>query len=83
LVPATCTVVPTPPLLGESELIVGAETPDTTLKLLVLSAVPPAVVTAIFPLVAPDATVNVSDVGDATENAPEVPLSFTEVAPVS
>jgi hypothetical protein len=46
-VPVTTTVAPTPPVGGEKPEITGV-----TRKLLVLVAVPPAVVTLIFPVVA-------------------------------
>ncbi len=56
LVPVITTLAPTGPLVGEKLVIVGAA---TTVKLLALVAVPPGVVTAIVPLVAPAGTVAV------------------------
>jgi hypothetical protein len=56
LVPVRTTVVPTGPLLGLKLLTVGAA---TTVKLVGLVAVPPEVVTAIVPVVAPVGTVAV------------------------
>jgi hypothetical protein len=56
LVPVITTLVPTPPLVGEKLAIVGAR---TTVKLLALVAVPPGVVTAMSPVVAPEGTVAV------------------------
>jgi hypothetical protein len=55
LVPVIVTAVPTGPLVGLNPEIVGAA-PDTV-KLPLLVAVPPAVVTLIGPLDAPDGTV--------------------------
>ena len=55
-VPLTSTVAPTGPLAGEKPEIVGAA---MTEKLLALVAVPPDVVTANVPVVAPDGTVAV------------------------
>ena len=57
LVPVTTTVVPTGPLVGEKLVIVGGGT--VTVKFVALVAVPPGVVTAIFPVVAPVGTVAV------------------------
>ena len=53
LVPLTTTVVPTGPLVGEKPVIAGA---GITVKLPALVAVPPGVVTAIVPVVAPEGT---------------------------
>ena len=55
LVPLIVTLVPTGPLLGLKELIVGGET--VTVKLLLLVAVPAGVVTVMGPVVAPLGTV--------------------------
>ena len=53
-VPLMVTPVPTGPLAGPKLVIVGA---GTTVKLLALVAVPPAVVTLSVPVVAPAGTV--------------------------
>jgi len=45
-------IVPTVPLVGAKELMVGAAAP-LTVKLLLLQAVKPLLVTPIFPVVAP------------------------------
>ena len=52
-VPVITTLVPTGPLVGEKPAIVGAA---ITVKLLAVLAVPPGVVTAIGPVVAPEGT---------------------------
>ena len=54
-VPLIVTLVPTAPLVGVKLVIVGALA--VTLNTLALVAVPPGVVTAIGPLVAPAGTV--------------------------
>jgi len=59
-VPVIVTLVPALPLVGESDEIVGAAVDPVTLKLVELVAVPPAVVTAIGPVVAPAGTVAVT-----------------------
>ena len=58
LVPVRITEVPTAPLLGLKLVIVGATT--VTVKLVLLVTVPPGVVTAIGPVVAPLGTRAVS-----------------------
>jgi len=55
-VPLIVTLVPTGPLVGEKLVIVGAEV-ELTVKLFVLVAVPPGVVTLNGPVVAPVGTV--------------------------
>ncbi len=55
-VPVITTLVPTGPLVGEKPAIVGE---PITVKLLALVAVPPGVVAAIGPVVAPVGTVAV------------------------
>ena len=55
LLPVIVTVVPTGPLVGLKELIVGG--PTVTVKALLLPPVPAAVVTLIGPVVAPVGTV--------------------------
>jgi len=80
-VPVIVTRVPMGPVVGVKELIVGRDA--VTVKLPVLVAVPPGVVTVIFPVVAPVGTVTVIDVADTTLNAvAAVVLNFTAVAPV-
>ena len=59
LVPVMTTLVPTGPLAGEKLVIVGGCAAAVTVKLLALVAVPPGVVTAIGPVVAPAGTVAV------------------------
>ena len=81
-VPASVTTVPTEPLVGEKEEIVGATVTVVTTKLVVVVAVPPGVVTAIGPVAAPVGTVAVSDVSDTTVNGALVPAKVTLVAPV-
>ena len=54
LVPVMVTTVPTGPLVGVNELIVGGEV--VTVKLLALVAAPAVVVTRIGPVVAPVGT---------------------------
>ena len=79
LVPLIVTVAPTPPLVGEKLLIVGA---GMTVKVLPLLAVPPAVVTLIGPVEAPAGTVAVIVVAEFTVNVALVPLNSTALAPV-
>lgn len=55
-VPVSVTVDPTTPLEGVNDEIVGG---GITVKFEVLVPVPPAVVTEIFPVVAPEGTVAV------------------------
>ena len=76
LVPLIVTEVPTGPELGENEVIVGAGG-EVTSKLLELVAVPPGVVTRIFPSVAPDGTVAVILVEELTVNDAETLLNVT------
>jgi hypothetical protein len=79
-VPVITTEMPTEPLVGAKLVIVGD---PTTVKLLALVAVPPGVVTAIDPVVAPVGTVAVIWVAESTENVVAlVPLNVTAVAPV-
>ena len=56
-VPVRTTLVPTGPLVGVKLVTVGAAAGVVTVKLVALVAVPPGVVTAIAPLVAPTGTV--------------------------
>ncbi len=78
LVPLMVTEVPTGPEVGENELIVGAGT-EVTSKLVELVAVPPGVVTRIFPSVAPEGTVAVILVEELTVNDADTLSNVTEV----
>src|SRR5438309_8576365 len=80
LVPLIVTTVPTAPLVGVKLVIVGALA--VTVKLLLLVAVPPGVVTPIGPLVAPLGTVAVIEVAELTLKAALTPLKATALAPV-
>jgi len=80
--PLIWTAVPTGPLFGENEEIVGGAAVGVTVKLVGLVAVPPVVLAVIGPVVAPVGTsvticVAVFDVIVAI-----TPLNFTQVAPV-
>ena len=79
-VPLIVTDVPTDPLFGENEVIVGAA-PPFTVNFVPLVSVPEGVVTDIFPVVAPGGTVAVIFVSELTVNVVVVPLNFTAVAP--
>jgi len=79
-VPLIVTDVPTGPLFGENEVIVGAA-PLFTVNFVPLVSVPEGVVTEIFPVVAPEGTVAVIFVSELTVNVVVVPLNFTAVAP--
>ena len=79
--PVIVTTVPTAPLVGLKDEIVGAGG-VVTVKLVELDAVPPPVVTAIGPVVAPFGTVALIDESEPTENVVAfVPLNVTFVAP--
>jgi hypothetical protein len=65
-VPVIVTVLPAAPLVGLKLPIVGAGGATTTVKLAVLVAVPPGVVTETVPLVVPAATVAVIWVAEST-----------------
>src|SRR5882762_5552727 len=78
-VPLMVTLVPTGPLPGVKLVMVGGL---TNVKLPVLLAVPPAVVTLIGPVVAPAGTVAVIAVAEFTVKLALVPLNRTAVAPV-
>ena len=82
--PLIRTEVPTGPLFGENEEIVGAAAVVVTVKFVALVAVPPGVVTVIFPVVAPLGTVAMILVPDPfTENEfAATPPNVTAVAPV-
>jgi hypothetical protein len=75
-VPLIVTDVPTGPEVGENELMVGLGGVVTS-KILELVAVPPGVVTRIFPSVAPDGTVAVILVEEFTVNEAETLLNVT------
>jgi len=81
-VPVIVTEVPTGPLVGEKDVIVGVGAP-VTVKPVALVAVAPPLVTLIFPVVAPDGTVAVSwvPVGFQENVAAFVPLNFAELVP--
>jgi len=82
LVPTIVTEVPTGPLVGENEVIVG-EPAAVTVKFDELLAVPPGVVTLILPVCAPDGTTAVIWVAELTVNVVAlVFLNCTSVAPV-
>ena len=74
--PLIVTEVPTGPDPGENELIVGAGG-EVTSKLLELVAVPPGVVTRIFPSVVPDGTVAVILVDEFTVKDADTLLNET------
>jgi hypothetical protein len=79
-VPLIVTSVPTGPLIGENDEIVGFAV--VTRNLVLLKAVPPGVVTAIRPVAAPAGTVAVILVSVSTVNDADVPANLTAVAPV-
>jgi hypothetical protein len=82
-VPVIVTFVPTGPLVGVNDPIVGAGgTTVVTVKAFALVAVPPGVVTAIGPVVAPPGTVAESAVSDTTVNDAVAPPKVTRVVPV-
>jgi hypothetical protein len=62
-VPVMVTLVPTGPLVGVKDVIVG---PATTVKSVALAAAPPVVVTCMGPVVAPTGTVAVICVAEST-----------------
>jgi len=79
LLPVIVTALPVLPNCGEKPRINGD---GITVKLLLLEAVPPGVVTVMGPDPAPPGTVVVSWVADATVNVAPPPLNATAVAPV-
>ena len=83
-VPLIVTEVPTGPLVGEKDVIVGVGAP-VTVKSVVLVAVAPPLVTVILPVVAPVGTVAVSwvPVGFQENVVALVPLNFTELVPTN
>src|SRR5438445_12175939 len=83
LVPLIWTLVPTGPLAGAKSLIVGAGGGGlVTVKLLVLLAVPPAVVTLMGPEPAPDGTVAWITVGELISSYTTLFRSVTALAPL-
>src|SRR5947209_11918383 len=74
------TPVPTGPLLGLNELIVGSA--PVTVKALALSTEPAGVVTLILPVVAPPGTLVLIWVSETIPKLAVVPLKVTWVAPV-
>jgi hypothetical protein len=78
-VPVIVTDNPALPLVGEKSVIVGA---GMTVKLVMLVAVPPGVVTVIGPVVAPAGTVAVIRDGPLTLKSALAPLNRTAVAPL-
>ena len=78
-VPVIVTFVPTGPLAGVKPVTVGPAV--TTVKLALLVAVPPGVVTEIVPVVAVDGTVAVICVPVLTVKAALTPWNLTAVAP--
>jgi hypothetical protein len=82
LVPLIVTDVPTGPLVGLNDVIVGAPV-VVTVKVFELVAVPLGVVTEIGPVVAPEGTVALIRVAFCTVKVvAETPLKRTAVAPV-
>jgi hypothetical protein len=80
--PLIVTDVPTGPLVGENDVIVGAAEPPVTVNFPVLVAMPSGVTTLIRPVVAPAGTTAVIFVSESTVKAAVVPANFTCVAPV-
>jgi hypothetical protein len=81
LVPLIVTNVPTGPLVGENDEMVGAGTDaEVTAKTQGLVAVPSGVVTLIGPVVAPAGTFVVILVNPFVANVADVPLNLTAVA---
>jgi Protein of unknown function (DUF541) len=78
LVPLILTDVPTGPLVGLNDVIVGAPAP-VTVKFVELVAVPSRLVTAIGPVVAPAGTVAVILCALSIVNVADVPLKLTLV----
>ena len=79
LLPVMVTAVPTGPLVGVKEVIEGGR---VTVKSPPLVAVPSALVTLIFPVVAPEGTVVLICAFDVTVKAAVAPLKRTLVVPV-
>ena len=82
LVPDTVISVPTLPVTGVKLVIVGATGVAPTVKLMALTAVPPAVITEIVPVVAPVGTAVTRDVLESTtKDVTATPLNLTDVDP--
>ncbi len=77
-VPMIVTEVPTRPLVGVNEVMVGAPA-AVTVKFVELVAVPFGFVTEIGPVIAPDGTVALMDVDELIVNVADVFLNFTSV----
>ena len=77
-VPVMATLTPIAPLPGEKLLIAGVK---LTVKLFAVVTVPPAVVTAMGPVVAPVGTMAVIFTDVLTVKAAAVPLNVTDDAP--
>jgi len=77
--PVSVTLVPADPEAGEKNVTLGV---GMTLKLAALVAVPPGVVTATGPLVAPAGTVAVICVAESALKVAAAPLKRTALAPV-
>jgi hypothetical protein len=78
-VPVIVTVVPTGPVVGEKEVIIGGAE-AVTVKLWELVAVPSGVVTPIGPVAAPEGTAVVVLVFEFAVNVADTPLNVTLVA---
>ena len=81
-VPLIVTEVPTGPLFGENEVIVGPA-PLVTVNCAGLVAKPSGVTTLIRPVVAPAGTTAVIFTSESTVNVAGVPANFTLVAPLN
>ena len=81
-VPVRTTRVPTGPAAGAKLVMLGVFGGAVTVKLVALVPVPPGVVTAIVPVVAPGGTVAVIFVALLTLKSAEMPWKATLVAPV-
>ena len=79
-VPVSITAVPTRPLVGFRDVMAGAG--EVTEKDVALVAVPPGVVTARVPVVAPAGTTVLIDVSELTVKRAVVPLKLTAEVPV-
>ena len=82
-VPVMVTAVPTGPLVGVNDVIVGGPvTVPVTVKALLLTPVPAAVVTLIGPVLAPLGTVALICVSESTVKVAATLLKVTSVVPV-
>ena len=83
LVPEIVTFVPTAPLPGENDVIVGGgPIGGMTVKLLVLVAIPAGFATAIGPVSAPPGTVALICVAESIIYVDGTPLNLTETVPI-